>query len=83
MIPQDPTLFTNTLRFNLDPFNEETDERILDLLSKAGLAYLLTGTSKQEEEDKEKADKKAAEDKKKKAEMSKMFESDDEDDKKS
>lgn len=45
----------------------------MDLLSKAGLAYLLKGTSKQEEEDKEKAKKKELEDKKKKAEMTNML----------
>lgn len=28
VIPQDPTLFTGSLRFNLDPFETETNERI-------------------------------------------------------
>ena len=41
VIPQDPTLFTGTLRYNLDPFNEESDERIIELLKKAKLEYLL------------------------------------------
>ena len=41
VIPQDPTLFTGTLRYNLDPFNEATDERIIELLKKAKLEYLL------------------------------------------
>lgn len=41
MIPQDPTLFTGSLRFNLDPFNQVSDERIVDLLEKAGLGELL------------------------------------------
>lgn len=41
MIPQDPALFTGTLRFNVDPFNQHTDERILGLIEKAGLQYLL------------------------------------------
>ena len=54
MIPQDPTLFTGSLRFNLDPFDEQTDERIMELIKKAGLEYLLAGTSKQEEADKKK-----------------------------
>ena len=41
MIPQDPTLFTGTLRFNLDPFDQHSDERILELIKKAGLEYVL------------------------------------------
>ena len=41
VIPQDPTLFTGTLRYNLDPFNEVTDERIIELLKKSKLDYLL------------------------------------------
>jgi len=34
-------LFIGTLRFNLDPFNLETDERIETLLKQAGLEDLL------------------------------------------
>ena len=41
VIPQDPTLFTGTLRYNLDPFNEASDERIIELLKRAKLEYLL------------------------------------------
>ena len=48
MIPQDPILFSGTLRYNLDPFDEVTDDRIIDLIKKAGLEYLLDGKSKQE-----------------------------------
>ena len=59
MIPQDPTLFTGSLRFNLDPFDFVKDERILDLIQKAGLEYLLDGTSKKEVEDKKKAEEEA------------------------
>ena len=33
---------------NIDPFNESTDERIIDLVQKAGLEYLFDGRSKQE-----------------------------------
>lgn len=29
MIPQDPCLFTGSLRFNLDPFDRHPDERLL------------------------------------------------------
>ena len=56
MIPQDPIMFTGTLRYNLDPFDENSDERITELIKKAGLEYLLEGVSKQEL--KEKQDKK-------------------------
>ena len=34
-------LFTGTLRYNLDPFNEATDERILSLLKSAKLHSLI------------------------------------------
>ena len=41
VIPQDPTLFTGSLRYNLDPLNQATDERIIELLKRAKLEYLL------------------------------------------
>ena len=53
MIPQDPIMFNGTLRYNLDPFDECTDERINQLIKKAGLEYLLEGVSKKELKDKE------------------------------
>ena len=37
IIPQEPVLFSGTLRFNLDPFNEFTDEDIWDTLKKCKL----------------------------------------------
>jgi ATP-binding cassette subfamily C (CFTR/MRP) protein 1 len=32
IIPQEPVLFSASLRFNLDPFNQCTDEEIWDVL---------------------------------------------------
>jgi len=37
IIPQEPTLFSGTIRFNMDPFNEHTDEEIWKGLENAGL----------------------------------------------
>jgi len=42
VIPQDPTLFTGTLRFNLDPENLVSDDRIIELLYNAKLEDLLS-----------------------------------------
>ena len=41
VIAQDPTLFTGSLRFNLDPLSQETDERLESVLCKAGLRSLI------------------------------------------
>ena len=60
MIPQDPVMFSGTLRFNLDPFDEASDERIIDLIKKANLEYILEGKSKQELEEEQKAKEKKA-----------------------
>lgn len=32
IIPQDPVMFSASVRFNLDPFSEHTDDEILDVL---------------------------------------------------
>ena len=37
IIPQDPTLFSGTLRFNIDPQNKMQDSDIKEILIKAGL----------------------------------------------
>lgn len=37
MLPQDPTLFSGTIRQNLDPFAEHTDGALLEALAKAQL----------------------------------------------
>ena len=50
MIPQDPTLFSGSLRFNLDPFEKEDPQRIESLLHKAGLSDLLARSENAEEE---------------------------------
>ena len=55
MIPQDPTLFTGTLRHNVDPFEEHADDEIISLLKKAGLEYLFSGKSQKEKEEEESA----------------------------
>jgi ATP-binding cassette, subfamily C (CFTR/MRP), member 1 len=39
VIPQDPVLFSGTIRSNLDPFDEFTDERLIDVLKRVGLYY--------------------------------------------
>ena len=41
MIPQDPTMFTGTLRFNLDPEGRATDQEIIGLMKEAQLETLL------------------------------------------
>ena len=41
VIPQDPTMFTGSLRFNLDPESKVDDERILQVLRAANLESLI------------------------------------------
>ena len=50
---------TGTLRYNLDPFNQASDERITELIRRAKLEYLLEKEQTPDEEDKDdKEDKK-------------------------
>lgn len=37
VIPQDPVLFSGSIRTNLDPFNEYIDERLYEVLERVGL----------------------------------------------
>eukprot|EP00658_Telonema_sp_P-2_P046920 TRINITY_DN3530_c0_g1_i1.p1 TRINITY_DN3530_c0_g1~~TRINITY_DN3530_c0_g1_i1.p1 ORF type:complete len:236 (-),score=79.58 TRINITY_DN3530_c0_g1_i1:363-1070(-) len=37
IIPQDPTLFTGTVRSNLDPFDNSTDDEVWTVIRKVGL----------------------------------------------
>jgi ABC-type multidrug transport system fused ATPase/permease subunit len=41
MIPQEPVLFHNTIRFNLDPLEKYTDAEIISMLNRAKLGHLL------------------------------------------
>lgn len=57
VIPQDPTLLTGTLRYNLDPFDEASDERIIELLYKAKLDHILKKEQAKDDEKKKEDDK--------------------------
>ncbi|CDW87468.1 abc transporter [Stylonychia lemnae] len=46
IIPQDTTMFKETLRFNMDPENQNNDERIKQLLIEGGLESLLNRDEK-------------------------------------
>jgi ABC-type multidrug transport system fused ATPase/permease subunit len=56
IIPQEPTLFKGTLRFNLDPEKKRDDKEILKLLEDAGLVELILKKKKEDEEKKKKLD---------------------------
>ena len=60
VIAQDPTLFSGTLRYNLDPFKEHSASAIEALLLRAGLSDVL---NKEPELSKEAGDDKKEDDK--------------------
>lgn len=46
IIPQDPVMFSNTVRYNLDPFNTKSDEELWDVIRKVRLEEVIAGLSK-------------------------------------
>ena len=51
IIPQDPVLFSATVRFNLDPFNESTDEEIWSVLDEVELKEVIDALPKKLDDD--------------------------------
>ncbi|XP_067124016.1 ATP-binding cassette sub-family C member 5-like isoform X2 [Centruroides vittatus] len=47
VIPQDPVLFEGTVRYNLDPFSEHTDNQLWEVLDRAHLKYKISQEEKQ------------------------------------
>eukprot|EP01147_Barroeca_monosierra_P006554 gene6554-319_t len=45
IIPQDPVLFVGSIRYNLDPFDEHTDENIWTALERAHIKSMVTSLS--------------------------------------
>ena len=61
IIPQEPTLFKGTLRYNLDPLDQSTDDEVLEVLNKSGLVDIINKKKKEEKEKKEKEAKEGEE----------------------
>lgn len=50
IIPQDPSIFKGTVRYNVDPDNRYSDEEILELLKRAELENLVNKNNEKEKE---------------------------------
>lgn len=46
IIPQDPVMFSNTVRYNLDPFAKATDEELWEVLKKVRLGEVIADLQK-------------------------------------
>lgn len=53
LIPQDPYLMEATLRFNIDPFDEYSDEEVLSVLSRTSIIQSLSKSIREKAETKE------------------------------
>ena len=51
IIPQDPVLFSASIRFNLDPFNEFSDEEIWSVVDQVELKHVVENMPRQLEDD--------------------------------
>ena len=45
VIPQDPVLYSGTVRTNLDPFDDYSDEKLYEVLARVGLSSAVTHSS--------------------------------------
>jgi len=46
IIPQDPVMFSNTVRYNLDPFKTKSDEELWDVLKKVEMGEVIAALPK-------------------------------------